>query len=77
MNANKIIIIIFLQLLSGLSALKNLPIKSDGIPVTEMTKPAAVVFDSEGNPIDQTTGRSITIAKRMPTLKVFLLMLFQ
>lgn len=64
-----------IQLLSGLSALKNLPIKSDGIPVTEMTKPAAVVFDAEGNPIDQATGRTITIGKRMPTLKVFQIIL--
>lgn len=35
-----------------------------------MTKPASVVLDSEGNPIDQATGRYIQIAQRMPTLKV-------
>lgn len=58
------------KLLPGLNALKNLPIKSDVLPITEMTKPAAVVLDSEGNPIDQATGRYISIAKRLPTLKV-------
>lgn len=56
--------------MAGLSTLKNLPIKSDALPITEMTKPAAVVLDAEGNPIDQATGRHIQIAQRMPTLKV-------
>jgi len=65
------------KLLSGLSALKNLPIKPqppqpapDTVPISEMTRPAAVVLDAEGNPIDQATGRQISITKRMPTLKV-------
>ena len=57
-----------------MSILKNLPIKSaaelDAIPITEMTKPAAVVLDDEGNAIDQATGRQIQISQRMPTLKV-------
>ena len=42
----------------------------NAIPITEMTKPAAVVLDDEGNAIDQATGRQIQIAQRMPTLKV-------
>lgn len=35
-----------------------------------MTKPASVVLDSEGNAIDQATGRQIQISQRMPTLKI-------
>ncbi|XP_057292149.1 U4/U6 small nuclear ribonucleoprotein Prp3-like [Hydractinia symbiolongicarpus] len=52
----------------------NLPIKSaaelNAIPITEMTKPAAVVLDAEGNAIDQATGRYLQISQRLPTLKV-------
>merc|ERR1712080_308340 len=51
-----------------------LPIKStaelNAISITEMTKPAAVVLDEEGNAIDQATGRQIQISQRMPTLKI-------
>jgi len=57
-----------------LSLLKGLPIKNpsemNAIPITEMTKPAAVVLDDEGNAIDQATGRIITISQRMPSLKI-------
>ena len=66
----------FLQLssLSVLSGIKGLPIKAPdelgAIPITEMTKPAAVVLDDQGNAIDQATGRVITITQRMPSLKV-------
>ncbi|XP_002156722.2 U4/U6 small nuclear ribonucleoprotein Prp3 [Hydra vulgaris] len=60
-----------LGLLSGFS---KLPIKTaaemNAIPITEMTRPAAVVLDDQGNAIDQATGRQIQIIQRMPTLKV-------
>lgn len=42
----------------------------NAIPITEMTKPAAVVLDAEGNAIDQATGRYLQISQRLPTLKV-------
>ena len=42
----------------------------NAIPITEMTRPAAVVLDEQGNAIDQATGRQIQIVQRMPTLKV-------
>jgi len=57
-----------------LSGMKSLPIKPaselNAIPIYEMTKPAAVVLDEEGNAIDQATGRHIQISQRMPTLKI-------
>ena len=63
-----------LSSLSALSGIKGLPIKAPdelgAIPITEMTKPAAVVLDDQGNAIDQATGRVITITQRMPSLKV-------
>ena len=63
---------IYLHLQLGLTS--GLPIKSstdpDAIPITEMTKPAAVVLDEQGNALDQATGRYLQISQRMPTLKV-------
>jgi len=48
----------------------TLPIKTEQLPITEMTKPAAVVLDEDGKAVDQATGRQISIAQRMPTLKI-------
>ena len=55
---------------SALMPAGGLPIQNDSIAITDMTKPAAVVLDDEGNAIDQATGRQIQISQRMPTLKV-------